>query len=423
MLRARLAVRIIAASVLTGVGACTTERAPTGAPQTAAQILSQPSGDVQFGTAAHDAAHSVAAGKLGVVIVGTTSGAFEGSSNAGGYDAFVRLHDKRGVAVWTQQFGTGADDGAASVAMDRGGVYVTGTTSGALGGVGNLGASDGYVRSLDASGSIRWQTRLASAGADSAFGVAVDRDAVYVSGVLRGPMEGTTVDNADGYIIRLDAQTGVIVWMTRFVGVSGGDDAARAVTVDGDGVYVAATYTGGTSGAGPGGEDAYLVKIDAATGAFVWLSSIASAQPDIGWGVSHAGGTTYLVGVSAGHAFAAAFTSLTGALQWRTTLATTGTDVATTTGADRSAVQVAGWTTGAFDGFSNAGGTDAFHASLDATSGAIRSMSQFGTGGTDTALGSFLDGAVWHLVGNTGGALAGVSQGGFDAFWLQRAVR
>ncbi len=423
MLRARAVVRVMVAGFLVSISGCSTERAPTDAPPTSTLILAKPSGDVQFGTPADDAAHAIAVGRLGVVIVGTTSGALDGATNAGGGDAFVRLLDKRGATVWTSQFGSSADDGAAGVTMNRLGVYVSGTTSGALGGSINLGASDGFVRALDANGSIRWQTRLASAGADSVFGVAVDRDALYVTGVLRGPMEGTVVENADGYVIKLDAQTGVVIWMTRFVGVGGGDDAARAVAADAAGVYVAATYTGGTGGGGPGGEDAYLVKLDPATGAFVWFSAIASAQPDIGWSVSHAGSTTYLAGVSAGHGFAAAFTSLTGALQWRTTLATAGTDVATSSAVDRSSLQVGGWTTGAFAGAGNAGGTDVFHATLDAATGAIRVVSQLGTGGTDVALGAFLDGSIFHLVGSTSGALAGVPQGGTDAFWLQRSAR
>jgi len=51
-------------------------------------------------------------------------------------------------------------------------------------------------RALDVAGTVRWQTRLASAGADSVFGITVDRDAPCVTAVLRGPQEGTTVGTA-----------------------------------------------------------------------------------------------------------------------------------------------------------------------------------------------------------------------------------
>ena len=226
MLSARLAGRVFATCALAASVACATDRDPTGIEYSARLALTKPGGDVQFGTTADDAAYAIAVDKLGVAVVGATAGALDGQSNAGGHDAFVRLYDKRGALVWTRQFGTGADDRASGVAMDRNGLYVAGSTSGSLGPA-NLGASDGFVSMFDANGSLVWMTRLASAGADSAFGVAVDRDAVYVTGELRGQIEGTTVDNADGYVVKLDARTGQILWMTRFAGTSGGNDGAR----------------------------------------------------------------------------------------------------------------------------------------------------------------------------------------------------
>jgi outer membrane protein assembly factor BamB len=399
--------------------ACTTDPEPTGIAYTASLALAKPSAGGQFGTSADDAAYGIAIGKLGVVVVGTTAGDLAGQSNAGGRDAFVRMLDKNGGIVWTRQFGTTADDGAFGVAMDRNGIYIGGTTSGALDGLANIGASDGYVRMVDANGSIVWMTRLASAGADSVFGLAVDRDALYVTGELRGPIEGTTVGDADGYVIKLDARTGQILWMTRFAGTSGGDDGARAVIVDGDAVFVAATYDGGTSGGGPGSQDAYIAKLDAITGAFTWFSTVATTQKDVGMDVTLAGGTVFLVGTSGGDSFAAAFTALTGAMQWKTTLSTAGTDVATTTDANPSRLHVGGWTTGAFPGMSNAGTADVFHATLDVTTGAVRAVDQLGTAGQDAPFGSFLDGKLWSLVGTTGGDLAGASSGGMDAWRVQ----
>ena len=423
MLVMRVAGRTLAVCALAGSVACATDLEPTSIEHTPSLVLAKPSGDVQFGTSADDAAYGIAVGKLGVVIVGTTAGDLAGQSNAGGRDAFARMLDKNGAIVWTQQFGTTADDGAFGVAMDRSGIYIGGTTSGALDGTPNIGASDGYVRMVDANGSIVWKTRLASAGADSVFGVAVDRDALYVTGELRGPIEGTTVGNADGYVVKLDARTGEILWMTRFAGATGGDDGARAVIVDGDAVFVAATYDGGTSGAGPGAQDAYIAKLDATTGAFTWFSTVATTQKDVGMVVTLAGGTVFLVGTSGGHSFAAAFAAMTGAMQWKTTLSTAGTDVATTTDANQSTLHVGGWTTGAFPGMTNAGTADVFNATLDVTTGAVRAVDQLGTAGQDAPFGSFLDGKLWYLVGTTGGDLAGASSGGMDAWWVQLGDR
>jgi outer membrane protein assembly factor BamB len=148
---------------------------------------------------------------------------------------------------------------------------------------------------VDAQGSIVWQTRLASAGADSAFGLAVEGDALYVTGELRGPIEGTTIGDADGYVIKLDARTGQLLWMTRFAGFTGGNDGARAVIVDGNAVFVAATYHGGTSGGGPAPRTVHR-ETRRRTGALTWHSTVPTTQKDVGW-TSPEGGP-FLVGTS-----------------------------------------------------------------------------------------------------------------------------
>jgi len=134
-------------------------------------------------------------------------------------------------------------------------------------------------------------------------------------------------------------------------------------------------------------------------------------------------GNAYFVGASNGHAFAAAFDGLTGAMQWKTNLVTAGTEIATTADVDKGTLHVGGTTNGAFPNMSIAGATDAFHAQLDATTGLIRAVDQFGSAGLDLAFGSFLDGKMWHVVGTTSGNLAGSSAGGLDAWWVQRAAR
>lgn len=418
-----LAGRTLAVCVLAGSMACSIDRQPTGIEFTPSLSLAKPDVDVQFGTSGDDAVYGVAVSKLGVALVGTTTGDLGGQGNAGGRDAFVRLTDKKGNPIWTKQIGTAADDGVYGVAIDRRGVYVSGTTSGDLDGFSSLGASDGFVRMLDVNGNVVWSTRLASAGADSVFGVALDGDALYVTGESRGPLWGTTVGDADGYVVKLDAQTGLIQWMTRFAGATGGGDGARAVVASGNAVFVAATYDGGFLGGGPGGQDAYLAKIDATTGAFIWFTTIASAQTDVGMDVAVAGGSAYLLGTTGDDSFAAKMDATTGQIQWKTTLATAGTDVATATDANLTTLHVGGWTTGAFPNTNNAGAVDVFHATLDAQTGQILGVDQVGTPGVDASFGSLLEGKSWFLVGTTGGDLAGTSSGGLDALWLQFADR
>ncbi|TLZ48429.1 MAG: hypothetical protein E6K18_08920 [Methanobacteriota archaeon] len=88
---------------------------------------------LQFGTSGDDYVDSLATGSGAVYVAGHTSGSFWGQTNHGGWDAFVRKYDQAGNEVWTQQFGTPAFDAAYAAAVDESGVYVGGSTTGALG--------------------------------------------------------------------------------------------------------------------------------------------------------------------------------------------------------------------------------------------------------------------------------------------------
>jgi hypothetical protein len=414
---------VILALALAASSACDAPRVSTavspGAPaadlQVAAAGAKPISSAVQFGSAADDAANAIAVARLGVAVVGSTLGAL-GQSSAGGSDAFVRLFNTDGTLVWSRQFGTAADDGAYGVALDRTGVYVTATSSGALAST-NLGATDGYVQKLDAVGNLLWVTRLASAGADSVFGVAVDRDAIYVAGELGGQFNGSTPADPDGFVAKLDAQTGQILWITRFAGALAGDDGARDVVVDRGAVFVAATYQGGPLGTGPGLQDAYLVKLDATTGAVAWYTALATAGNDVAMDVAVDRGSVFLSGTRGTDAFVAAADAQTGALLWTTALATNGTDIATTLVADRTTVYVGGGTDGALTSAGNAGQFDVFRAQLDAATGAVGLIEQYGTSGFDSINGSAMDGRALYLAGIAGGTLVGPSLGATDAWW------
>ena len=61
---------------------------------------------------------------------------------------------------WIQQFGTTRSDSAHSVAADGlGNVYVSGQTSGNLGGD-NAGSSDAFLSKFDSSGGLLWSQQL-----------------------------------------------------------------------------------------------------------------------------------------------------------------------------------------------------------------------------------------------------------------------
>lgn len=155
-----------------------------------------------FGTAALDAASGVAVDAAGrVYVVGVTRGGLEGA-NAGEQDGFVRSYDADGVLRWTRQFGTSASDQARAVAVDAdGGVAVVGSTEGAFGGP-NAGGADALVRTFDAEGAVRWTRQFGTASDDALGDVAVDAAGrVYAVGDTDGALVGTNAGDADAIVV------------------------------------------------------------------------------------------------------------------------------------------------------------------------------------------------------------------------------
>jgi hypothetical protein len=69
-------------------------------------------------------------------------------TSAGDNDAFVRKYDAAGKVLWTQQFGTSANDYARSVSVGSyGSVLVAGFTAGDLVGT-SAGGTDAFVMAL-----------------------------------------------------------------------------------------------------------------------------------------------------------------------------------------------------------------------------------------------------------------------------------
>jgi hypothetical protein len=80
----------------------------------------------QFGTSLVEFATGVAADSSGVYVAGSTAGALPGQSSAGGRDAYLRKYDFSGAELWTRLFGTPSFDGVGigALATDATGIYV-----------------------------------------------------------------------------------------------------------------------------------------------------------------------------------------------------------------------------------------------------------------------------------------------------------
>ena len=129
-----------------------------------------------------------------VYLAGYTGGSL-GGPNRGGGDAWVAKYSAAGSRLWIRQFGTAADEGESGVATDpAGNVYLAGYTWGALGGP-NRGGPDAWLAKVDAAGHIVWKRQLGTDGggddAENALDLATDTAGnVFVTGYTSGPLGG-----------------------------------------------------------------------------------------------------------------------------------------------------------------------------------------------------------------------------------------
>jgi len=216
----------------------------------------------QFGTSSYDLGRRVAVDGSGdVLVVGATEGALI-PPGYGGADAFVRRYDKNGSLVWTRQFGTGNDDRAWGVAVDASGnvVVVAGSTSGGLWGS-NLGGVDAFVRAYDLNGNLEWTRQFGSLHDDWATDVALDLAGnVLVVGDTEGSLGGSGNSGlSDGYVRKYD-RYGYLLWKRQFG--TNAEDSVQSVAVDPSrNVMIAGFSAGNLAGANAGSTDAVVWKL------------------------------------------------------------------------------------------------------------------------------------------------------------------
>jgi hypothetical protein len=200
-------------------------------------------------------------GSGNIYVAGYTTGNLDGEINAGGYDAFLAMYDPTGAWQWTKLLGTAGDDYANGVAVDVSGyIYVTGPTSGALDGETNAGGYDAFLAKYDSSGNKQWTKLLGTAAPDDATGVAVDGSGnIYVTGSTDGNLNGNTnAGPSDVFLARYDSLGGRL-W-TKLLGSSSGD-YPLGIAVGGGYIYVTGLTSGNLDGnTNAGDTDIFLVK-------------------------------------------------------------------------------------------------------------------------------------------------------------------
>ena len=213
-------------------------------------------------------------------LAGYTAGSFSGFDNTGGYDLFVARYDASGNQTLLKQWGTGVGDIAQGIQVDvSGNIYITGNTSGTLGGQTNHGGTDAFLTKLDSSGNVLWTRLMGGTGTDFSLGLALDAAGhVWIGGFSESNFAGHTVaGNDDAYVACYDI-AGTL--LNTFFWSSSGDESVTGLAAAPDGSVSVSGYTNGT--------------LDAASaGSFVWAASVTTV-PEPTTAALLLGGTAFL---------------------------------------------------------------------------------------------------------------------------------
>ncbi len=253
----------------------------------------------QVGSVGYDYSYSVAMDASGnAYITGNTGGDLAGA-NAGGRDAFLTKFDSSGNELWSQQVGTASDDASFSVAVDASGnAYITGFTGGDLGGV-SAGYDDAFLTKFDTLGNELWSQQIGTAGYDISESVAVDTSGnIYISGYTSGDLGGANAGGYDAFLTKFDA-SGNELWSQQIGTAS--SDYSNSVAVDASGnAYITGHTPGDLGGANAGNDDAFLTKFDT-LGNELWSQQIGTANTDNSHSVAvDASGNAYITGYTRG---------------------------------------------------------------------------------------------------------------------------
>jgi hypothetical protein len=214
----------------------------------------------QIGTPQYDDGLGVATDKLGnTYITGSTEGAM-GGPNAGSIDAFVSKFDQNGVQLWTRQFGGSDWDIGEGVVVDASGnVIVGGQTRSSLGRPHTAGDDDGFLTKFDASGNQIWLKQFGTSAFDAVHSVAADSvGGLYVTGSTQGSLGGPSAGNYDAFVSKYSSN-GSLLW-TKQLG-TGAEEESRAIAVDMAGnVAISGSTYGSLAAPNQGQTDFFVAK-------------------------------------------------------------------------------------------------------------------------------------------------------------------
>ena len=213
----------------------------------------------------NDAARSIVSSDQGVFVCGTTDGAISGYKGIGGRDGFVRKYDFDGNPQWTLQLGTQGLDEFHGLALSLGGIHVVGGTEGAWADQTTAGSRDSLVLTLDFDGGLLWADQFGTSGEEECTSVSVDVSGLYTCGYTTGDLSEQAAAGGDDLFVRHYGFDGTEV-ATSQLGTAG-DDRALSISTSNLAVHLGGTTNGTWPGESYAGSlDALLLGLEIAEG-------------------------------------------------------------------------------------------------------------------------------------------------------------
>lgn len=256
-----------------------------------------------FGGFAEDRASSVIQTTDGGFIVAGTSYSTNGDvmGNHGNSDIWItKLNSDAGVIEWQKSLGgTNYETASKIIQTADGGYIVCGSSNSNNGDVtGNHGAFDFWIVKLSSTGNIQWQKSFGGPSDDTASSIIQTADGDYVVAGSSSSNGGNVTGNhgvKDFWILKLNADGGVIYWQKSFGGSHVEELNSMIKTSDGGYIMIGSAYSNDGDITGSiGGTDYWIVKLNS-TGNLQWEKSLGGTKVDIASSIVQTSDGGYMV--------------------------------------------------------------------------------------------------------------------------------
>jgi len=235
-------------------------------------------GEVIVGGGNDDVANSVIQTKDG----GYALAGYTASYGVGADNIYVVKMGENLKIQWTKTIGGLADEGNEIVQTKDSGYVIVGNTESF-----GLGVRNIYVVKLDVSGNLQWTKSIGGSHSDEGYSIIQTKDGGYaITGETRSVADTA---NGDVYVVKLSA-SGNIMW-TKTIG-GRGEDAGNSIvqTLDGGFAIAGETYSFGDTAYG----DVYVIKLDSA-GNIKWTKTIGGIYRDLAYSIIQTNDAGYAI--------------------------------------------------------------------------------------------------------------------------------